>query len=133
MNQPIQVRSGSGNVFADLEIENAEELLVKAELARKISSIITTQKMTQTEAAKLLGKNPPKVSALVNGKLSVFSIKELLSFLNARLSGRGNCGKTQVFHASSNTSSCVVILSSNLSVVQLFENRCSLTIGVNNR
>lgn len=39
MNQPIKVQAGSGNVFADLELENSDELLVKAELARKISGI----------------------------------------------------------------------------------------------
>jgi len=83
MNQPIPVQTGSSNVFADLELENAEELLVKAELARRISSIISAQNMTQTEAAKLLGIDQPKVSALVNGKLSGFSTTRLFRFLNA--------------------------------------------------
>jgi predicted XRE-type DNA-binding protein len=41
-------------VFGDLDLENSDELLVKAELARKISSIITKQQMTQAEAAELL-------------------------------------------------------------------------------
>ena len=83
MNQPIQVQAGSGNVFADLALKNSEELLVKAELARRISSIITAQNMTQTEAAKLLKIDQPKVSALVNGKLSGFSTTRLFRFLNA--------------------------------------------------
>ena len=83
MNQPIQVQAGSGNVFADLELENSDELLVKAELARRISGIIAAQNMTQTEAAKMLGIDQPKVSALVNGKLSGFSTTRLFRFLNA--------------------------------------------------
>jgi predicted XRE-type DNA-binding protein len=83
MNEPIQVQASSGNVFADLELENSEELLVKAELARRISGIIAAQNMTQTEAAKILGIDQPKVSALVNGKLSGFSTTRLFRFLNA--------------------------------------------------
>jgi predicted XRE-type DNA-binding protein len=83
MNQPIKVQAGRGNVFADLELENSDELLVKAELARRISGIIAAQNMTQTEAAELLGIDQPKVSALVNGKLSGFSTTRLFRFLNA--------------------------------------------------
>ncbi|MCU0570831.1 MAG: helix-turn-helix domain-containing protein [Oculatellaceae cyanobacterium Prado106] len=83
MTQEIEVQTSSGNVFADLGLENADELLVKAELARKISSIIAHQQMTQIEAAELLGIDQPKVSALINGKLSGFSTVRLFRFLNA--------------------------------------------------
>ncbi|NEQ26983.1 MAG: XRE family transcriptional regulator [Microcoleus sp. SIO2G3] len=83
MNQEINVQTSSGNVFADLGLENSDELLVKAELARKISTIIKTQNLTQTEAAALLGIDQPKVSALMNGKLSGFSTIRLFRFLNA--------------------------------------------------
>jgi predicted XRE-type DNA-binding protein len=83
MNEPIKVQAGSGNVFADLELENSDELLVKAELARNISAIIAAQNMNQTEVAKMLGIDQPKVSALVNGKLSGFSTTRLFRFLNA--------------------------------------------------
>jgi predicted XRE-type DNA-binding protein len=83
MTQPISVQAGSGNVFSDLELDNSDELLVKAELARKISGIVTNQNMTQAEAAELLGIDQPKVSALINGKLSGFSTARLFRFLNA--------------------------------------------------
>jgi predicted XRE-type DNA-binding protein len=83
MTQEIKVQASSGNVFADIGLENAEELLVKAELARKISSIITQQQITQIEAAELLGIDQPKISALINGKLSGFSTVRLFRFLNA--------------------------------------------------
>lgn len=83
MAQEIRVQVSSGNVFADLGLENSDELLVKAELARKINSIITKQQMTQAEAAELLGIDQPKVSALINGKLSGFSTVRLFRFLNA--------------------------------------------------
>lgn len=83
MTQEIRVQSSSGNVFADLGLENSDELLVKAELARKISSIIAQQQMTQAQAPELLGIDQPKVSALINGKLSGFSTVRLFRFLNA--------------------------------------------------
>ncbi|MFM7448365.1 MAG: helix-turn-helix domain-containing protein [Leptolyngbyaceae cyanobacterium] len=83
MTGEIKVQAGSGNVFADLNLDNADELLVKAELARRISSIITTQQMTQIEAAEVLGIDQPKISALINGKLAGFSTARLFRFLNA--------------------------------------------------
>jgi predicted XRE-type DNA-binding protein len=67
MTEEIGVQASSGNVFADLSLDNADELLVKAELARRISSIITAQQMTQIEAAEALGVDQPKISALING------------------------------------------------------------------
>ena len=83
MTEEIKVQSSSGNVFADLGLENSDELLVKAELAYKISSIITKLEITQVEAAKLLGIDQPKISALINGKLSDFSTVRLFRFLNS--------------------------------------------------
>lgn len=83
MAQDISVQTSSGNVFADLGLDNSDELLVKAELARKISGIIDQQQMTQAEAAAILGVDQPKVSALINGKLSGFSTGRLFRFLNA--------------------------------------------------
>lgn len=78
-----KVQISTGNVFADLGLPNPEERLVKTELAHKISKIITSRQLTQVEAAKLLGIDQPKVSALVRGKLSGFSIDRLIEYLNA--------------------------------------------------
>lgn len=83
MTQEIGVQASSGNVFTDLGLENSDELLVKAELARKISSIIPKEQMTQAEAAELLGINQSEISALINGVLSGFSTVRLFRFLNA--------------------------------------------------
>lgn len=71
----------SGNVFADLGLPNPEELLAKAELANKISVIIQERKLTQAKAAKLLGIDQPKVSMLLRGHLTGFSIERLMRFL----------------------------------------------------
>lgn len=72
----------SGNVFADLGLPNPEDRLAKAELARRISVIISEQRLTQLEAAAVLGIDQPKVSALVRGRLGGFSLERLLRFLN---------------------------------------------------
>jgi len=83
MTQDINVQVSSGNVFADLGLLNPEEMLIKAELARQISEIIIQQHLTQIEAAELLGIDQPKVSALMRGKLTGFSIERLFRLLNA--------------------------------------------------
>ncbi|MGV0027891.1 helix-turn-helix domain-containing protein [Phormidesmis priestleyi] len=83
MNEEIKVQASSGNVFADLELANSDELLIKAELVRQISNSIVAKHLTQTEAANLLGVDQPKISALLHGKLSGFSTDRLFRFLNA--------------------------------------------------
>jgi predicted XRE-type DNA-binding protein len=71
----------SGNVFADLGLPKPDELLAKADLAAKIIEEIERRRLTQSEAAKILGADQPKLSALRQGKLSGFSIERLLRFL----------------------------------------------------
>ncbi len=71
----------SGNVFADLGLPNPEEALAKAELAHKIAGLIEDKGLTQVQAAKLLGVDQPKVSALIRGRLSGFSLERLMRFL----------------------------------------------------
>jgi predicted XRE-type DNA-binding protein len=71
----------SGNVFADLGLPNPEELLAKAELVSKIATLIRKRGLTQAKAAKLLGIDQPKVSLLLRGHLTGFSIERLMRFL----------------------------------------------------
>jgi len=72
---------GSGNVFADLGVPNPDEALAKAELAHKITVLIRERGLTQAQAAKLLGIDQPKVSALIRGRLTGFSLERLMRFL----------------------------------------------------
>ena len=71
----------SGNVFADLGQPNPEEALAKAELAHKITVVIRERGLTQTQGATLLGIDQPKISALIRGRLSGFSMNRLLRLL----------------------------------------------------
>ena len=83
MSNKIKVTPSSGNVFADLEVADAEEALAKADVASRICDIITERKLSQTMAATILGVDQPKVSALIRGRLDGFSSDRLFRFLNA--------------------------------------------------
>jgi predicted XRE-type DNA-binding protein len=82
-DEPVSIDPSSGNVFADLGLENAEELLAKAKLVQHFVDITAERKLTQVRAAKLLGIDQPNVSALPRGKLDGFSTDRLFRFLNA--------------------------------------------------
>jgi predicted XRE-type DNA-binding protein len=80
MAKGIRVTVGSGNVFADLGLKNAEELNTKLRLAVAVNRILAQRGLTQAEAAKVLGVNQPKVSALKGYKLEGFSVERLMNF-----------------------------------------------------
>lgn len=71
-----------GNVFVDLNIPEPSLYMAKAQLAHQICTAIKERKLTQVEAAKILGINQPKVSALTRGNLDGFSSDRLFRFLN---------------------------------------------------
>ncbi len=73
----------SGNVFADLGLDEPDELIAKAELARQVASIATHRHITQAETARILGTTQPKISELFAGKLAGISMERLIRFLNA--------------------------------------------------
>jgi len=75
------ITPSSGNVFADLELDNPEELLAKAKLVHAISEAVEAQNRTQMEIAKLLGVPQPKVSQLLRGYVSGFSSDRLMQLL----------------------------------------------------
>lgn len=77
------VARGSGNVFADLGLANAEAKQTKVRLAAAINQAIAQRRISQTAAAKLLRINQPKISALSNYRLEGFSVERLMSFLNS--------------------------------------------------
>lgn len=76
-----EITASSGNVFADLGLEQPEALQLKASVAARIAQVIRERELTQVQAAELLGVDQPKVSALVRGKLSGFTLERLLRFL----------------------------------------------------
>ncbi len=77
------VTPSSGNVFADLGFADAGERQTKVRLAFAINRILERRKFPQTKAARLLGINQPKISALSRYRLEGFSVERLMHFLNA--------------------------------------------------
>ena len=77
-----KIEIGSGNVFADLGLENSEQLLLKAELATRIAQLIENRGWTQIQTAERTGLDQPKVSRLLRGQLSGFSADRLFAILN---------------------------------------------------
>src|SRR5256885_2037751 len=53
---------GSGNVFADLELDDADALLTRAQLGHTVRMILTKKKLRQREIATLLGIDQAEVS-----------------------------------------------------------------------
>jgi phage-related protein/predicted XRE-type DNA-binding protein len=78
-----EVLEGSGNVFADLGLQNADQELTKARLTLQIARIIKDRGLTQVEAAKILGIQQPHVSALTRNRAGSFSVGRLIDFLTA--------------------------------------------------
>lgn len=76
-----RIELGSGNVFADLDFDNSEEMLAKARLVSEMQKAIKEKKFTQTEAAEILGLTQPKLSILLKGQFQGYSTDRLIRFL----------------------------------------------------
>jgi len=76
-----KITRGSGNIFKDLGFENPEEYQAKADLALHIIKIIESRRLTQKEAAAVIGAAQPDLSKLKHGQLTGFTLDRLFSFL----------------------------------------------------
>ena len=79
----LEMEPSSGNVFADLGLADAEQHLIKAGLVVKIGRIVRQRKLTQAVAARLMGIDQPKVSAMLAGQFRGYSVERLMRFLVA--------------------------------------------------
>ena len=75
------VERGSGNVFADLDLPDADSLLLKAELVSRIDDIIRQHRTTLAEAARAFGLSRPDLSRLLRGSFQEYSLDRLLRIL----------------------------------------------------
>ena len=83
----LTIEPGAGNVYADLGMADAHEMLVKAKLASKIGDNIKRQNLTQQQAAELLAMPQRKVSLLQRGQFRGIGEAKMLECL-ARLGRR---------------------------------------------
>lgn len=82
MNKKSKAKVSLGSVYADLGYKNPQEMETKANLTIEIGNIIKKKKLTQTEAAKILGISQPKLSELLRGRFRGYSVERLMHFLN---------------------------------------------------
>ena len=85
----LKVTPSSGNVFRDLgfSTEEAEHLLIRADLLIQLQKAIASRGLTQAKAATILRVTQPRVSDLLRGRLDLFSTDTLIDML-ARLDVR---------------------------------------------
>ena len=77
------VQSGSGNVFADLDLPDADSHLLKADLVSRVDDIARQRGMTQLEVARALRASQADVSRLLSGDFREYSMDRLFRFLMA--------------------------------------------------
>ncbi len=78
----MKIEKGSNNVYADIGMPDAGEMLVKAHLAAKIGEIVKQRHLTQQQAAEILGMTQPKLSNMLRGQFRGISEARMLDCLN---------------------------------------------------
>jgi predicted XRE-type DNA-binding protein len=81
MSEEIENYEGSGNIFADIGLEDAEELLADAQIGVQVLKLLQSRKLKQRKMATLLGIKQSEVSHLLNGRFNRFTMDKFLDFL----------------------------------------------------
>lgn len=82
METSEEVTISVGSAFHALGLPDADDLMLRAELLRKIADIIKERELTQSRAGELMNMDQPRVSALLRGKITKFSTDRLLRALS---------------------------------------------------
>jgi predicted XRE-type DNA-binding protein len=77
----IESEEGSGNIYADLGLVDADARLSRTKLAFHVVKVLSDRKLKQREIAALLGITQPEVSHLMNEHFNRFTTRKLLDFL----------------------------------------------------
>jgi predicted XRE-type DNA-binding protein len=72
---------GSGNVFADLGLDDADERFTRTKLGFHVYQLLTQRNLKQRQIGELLAIKQPEVSHLLNGHFNRFTTDKLLAFL----------------------------------------------------
>jgi predicted XRE-type DNA-binding protein len=78
-----KIEAGSGNIFADLGLPDAEAHFLKAQIVSEIYRLANQRKLTQAAAGKRMGISQPEVSRLFKGHFREYSVERLMGFLTA--------------------------------------------------
>jgi Uncharacterized conserved small protein len=79
----IEMIESSGNVFEDLELPEAENLKLRAQLIIEIERYIEDHGLTQVEAAKRMRTTQPRINDIVQGRIEKCTIDRLVNMLAA--------------------------------------------------
>jgi predicted XRE-type DNA-binding protein len=79
----MSVTRGDENVYKDLgfDVEEAEGLKIRADLMLNVCKYIEERGWTQAQAAEFFDETQLRISNLMNGDISHFSIDRLVSML----------------------------------------------------
>lgn len=81
-HRTTNITTGSGNIFADLGLDDADGLFTRTALGIQVMKTIREKELSQKKAGKLLGLKQPEVSAIMQAKFRRFSQERLIGFLN---------------------------------------------------
>ncbi len=83
MVRNVKMEVGSGNIFADLGLPDANTHFLKAQIVSEIYRISNERKLTQAGAGKLMGITQPEVSRMFKGNFREYSVDRLMGFLTS--------------------------------------------------
>lgn len=78
----IEIEESTGNVYADLGVANADEMLIKAKLASKIGEIIKRRRWSQQQATAVLGLTQAKLSKMLRGQFRGISEAKMIDYMS---------------------------------------------------
>jgi predicted XRE-type DNA-binding protein len=80
----VKITRSSGNVFRDLGFSQPEaaHLLIRSELMTRLRKVIEARGLKQAEAARMFRVSQPRVSALMKGRIDLFSVDTLIDMLD---------------------------------------------------
>ena len=81
MVRKVKVDVGSGNIFADLGLPDANTHFLKAQIVSEIYRLTNERKLTQVQAGKRMGITQPEVSRMFKGQFREYSVDRLMGFL----------------------------------------------------
>lgn len=81
MPRKIEFEVGSGNIFADIGLPDAETHFLKAQIVVEIHRLARERKLTQKAAGKRMGITQPEVSRMFKGRFREYSVERLMAFL----------------------------------------------------
>lgn len=82
MINEVEIQRSSDNVYADLNLPDAEKLKIKTGLVIEIRKAMRRLELTQQQAARRMGVSQPKVSDMMRGDFSNLSERKLMDCLN---------------------------------------------------